>query len=145
MFVLMSSVSKMNRFDHRFDRFFLRTLRPYLTKTLRKMSTTSSEEVILERKGNKGIITLNRPKALNALNLSMIRKIYPQLRSWETDNSMKMVLIKGSGDKAFCAGGDVKSLYSIIDSFESLSLTFILWFVRYRRSGKGFKTWTGIL
>lgn len=72
------------------------------------MSTAAEEEVIIERKGSKGIITLNRPQALNALNLSMIRKIYPQLRKWEMDNSMKMVILKGEGDKAFCAGGDVR-------------------------------------
>jgi 3-hydroxyisobutyryl-CoA hydrolase len=85
------------------------------------MSTSSSdEEVILERNGNKGIITLNRPKALNALNLSMIKKIYPQLRSWEMDNTMKMVIIKGSGDKAFCAGGDVRGLLSLINVIQFL-------------------------
>ncbi len=87
-----------------------------LTHHHKKMSTSSSdEEVILERNGNKGIITLNRPKALNALNLSMIKKIYPQLRTWEMDNTMKMVIIKGSGDKAFCAGGDVRGLLSRIN------------------------------
>lgn len=42
------------------------------------MSTDS--EVILEKVGNKGVVTLNRPKALNSLNLNMIRKIHPQLQ-----------------------------------------------------------------
>lgn len=51
---------------------------------------------------------LNRPKALNALNLSMVQKIYPVLKEWES--SKKLVVIKAAGDKAFCAGGDVKSL-----------------------------------
>lgn len=58
--------------------------------------------------GNKGIITLNRPKALNALNLSMVDKIYPVLKKWEF--SKKLVIIEGTGEKAFCAGGDVKSI-----------------------------------
>jgi 3-hydroxyisobutyryl-CoA hydrolase len=40
----------------------------------------------------------------------MIKQIYPQLRKWEQDNDMKMVIIKGSGDKAFCSGGDVKAI-----------------------------------
>lgn len=70
--------------------------------------STEEDEVVLKKEGNKGVIILNRPKQLNALNLSMTRKIYPQLRKWEMDSEMKMVIIKGSGDKAFCAGGDIK-------------------------------------
>ncbi|CAG2105580.1 unnamed protein product [Medioppia subpectinata] len=89
-------------------------LRSQTGRTYRKMSTTSAgaatDEVLLERTGNKGIITLNRPKALHSLSLSMVKKIYPQLKSWEMDNTMKMVLIKATGDKAFCAGGDVKTI-----------------------------------
>lgn len=60
---------------------------------------------------NTGIITLNRPKALNALNLSMTEKIYSILKQWET--SKKLVIIEGAGEKAFCAGGDVKNLLSM--------------------------------
>ncbi|XP_071941610.1 3-hydroxyisobutyryl-CoA hydrolase, mitochondrial-like [Antedon mediterranea] len=76
-----------------------------------KMSSMASEdEVILEKKGSKGIITLNRPKALNALNLSMVRKMYPKLKEWEEDPKSTMVIIKGAGEKAFCAGGDIKAV-----------------------------------
>ncbi|XP_051167481.1 3-hydroxyisobutyryl-CoA hydrolase, mitochondrial isoform X2 [Leptopilina boulardi] len=72
--------------------------------------TMSVEEnnVILQDVGDKGLIILNRPKALNALNLSMINKIYPVLKQWESSKSL--VIIKGAGEKAFCAGGDIKSL-----------------------------------
>lgn len=77
-----------------------------------KSSSSSSDEILLDRIGNKGVITVNRPKHLNALNLPMIRQLYPQLRKWEMDDSMGMVIIKGAGDKAFCAGGDVKGNYS---------------------------------
>ena len=76
---------------------------------VRTMSTESA--VQFETKGNKGIITLNRPKALNALNLDMVRLIYPQLKKWESDSKMKMVILKGAGEKAFCAGGDVRGEY----------------------------------
>lgn len=58
--------------------------------------------------GNKGVIVLNRPEALNALNTSMTTKIYSALKKWES--SKKLVLIKANSDKAFCAGGDVKSI-----------------------------------
>ena len=71
-------------------------------------SEANDQEIIVERKGDKGVITVNRPQALNAISLAMVRSLYTQLRKWETDNTMKMVIIKGAGDKAFCSGGDVK-------------------------------------
>uniref|UniRef100_A0AAY4EIG4 3-hydroxyisobutyryl-CoA hydrolase n=1 Tax=Denticeps clupeoides TaxID=299321 RepID=A0AAY4EIG4_9TELE len=67
-------------------------------------------EVLLERVGNAGVITLNRPKVLNALTLNMIRLIYPQLKKWEADTETSVVIIKGAGEKAFCAGGDVTAV-----------------------------------
>lgn len=54
------------------------------------------------------MIVLNRPKVLNTINLSMIQKIHSALKQWES--SKKLVIIEGAGEKAFCAGGDVKSL-----------------------------------
>ncbi|KAL0105453.1 hypothetical protein PUN28_016843 [Cardiocondyla obscurior] len=66
------------------------------------------DEVVIKDVGNNGVIILNRPKALNAINLSMVKKIYSTLKQWET--SKKLVIIEGAGEKAFCAGGDVKSL-----------------------------------
>lgn len=70
----------------------------------------STSDVLFEVKQKTGFATLNRPKALNALNLSMIQKLSPQLKEWETDSNINQVIIKGSGGKAFCAGGDVKYL-----------------------------------
>ncbi|KAL9848479.1 3-hydroxyisobutyryl-CoA hydrolase, mitochondrial isoform 2-T2 [Geothlypis trichas] len=77
-----------------------------------KMSkqTDSAAEVLLEKKGGAGIITLNRPKALNALNLPMIQKIYPQIKTWEQDPETFLIIIKGTGGKAFCAGGDIRAI-----------------------------------
>lgn len=74
------------------------------------MCTAASDEVIFQKIGTKGVVTLNRPKALNALNLSMIRKIFPVLSEWESDPKTKLVIMKGAGDKAFCAGGDVRAV-----------------------------------
>lgn len=73
----------------------------------RKMATTV-DDVIIESIKDKGIITLNRPKVLNSLDLSMVKKILPVLMKWETEKSL--VIVKGAGEKAFCAGGDVKSI-----------------------------------
>ncbi|XP_049939376.1 3-hydroxyisobutyryl-CoA hydrolase, mitochondrial isoform X1 [Schistocerca serialis cubense] len=74
----------------------------------RQMSSTSENDVIIESVNDKGVITLNRPKALNALNLSMIRKIFPTMKNWEKEKSL--VIMKGTGEKAFCAGGDVRAV-----------------------------------
>lgn len=74
------------------------------------MSSHAGSEVLLEKVGIAGVITLNRPKALNALNLPMIRHIYPQLKKWEKDSEIDLVIIKGAGGKAFCAGGDIRAV-----------------------------------
>lgn len=69
---------------------------------------TVMDDVLFEVKNDVGIITLNRPKALNSLNLSMVMKIKPKLQEYESQ--VRMVIIQGNGGKAFCAGGDVKSI-----------------------------------
>ncbi|XP_036966241.1 3-hydroxyisobutyryl-CoA hydrolase, mitochondrial [Acanthopagrus latus] len=74
------------------------------------MSSQVEPEVLLEKVGNAGVITINRPKVLNALNLTMIRQIYPQLKKWENDKETDVVIIKGAGGKAFCAGGDIRAV-----------------------------------
>ncbi|MEO0391923.1 MAG: enoyl-CoA hydratase/isomerase family protein [Pseudomonadota bacterium] len=71
----------------------------------------SDAEILFDQHGPLGVITLNRPKALNALNLPMIRAMMPKLTAWASDDSVKAVVIKGACEKAFCAGGDVKSVY----------------------------------
>ncbi|NKF51662.1 enoyl-CoA hydratase/isomerase family protein [Shewanella sp. WXL01] len=58
-----------------------------------------------------GVVTLNIEKALNALNLDMVRAMTTQLQAWQTDDSIAFVVLDGSGDKAFCAGGDVRAIY----------------------------------
>ncbi len=58
-----------------------------------------------------GKATLNRPQQMNALTLDMIRALDERLAEWATDKSIRAVMICGAGDKAFCAGGDVRALY----------------------------------
>lgn len=68
-------------------------VRPFLASGRKGMASAEAPEAILEEVGTKGIITLNRPKALNSLNHNMIKLIYPKLKEWEGTKSM--VIIKG--------------------------------------------------
>ncbi len=70
-----------------------------------------TDEVLIGREGAAGVITLNRPEALNALTLDMCRVIHRTLDSWRDNPAVQIVIIEGAGDKAFCAGGDVRYLY----------------------------------
>jgi enoyl-CoA hydratase/carnithine racemase len=71
----------------------------------------SESEILFEVKEGLGVITLNRPKALNALTHGMILELEKALPGWEADPSIKAVVLRGAGDRAFCAGGDVIGLY----------------------------------
>ena len=71
-----------------------------------------TEEVLFAREGQLGLITLNRPSALNALNLSMIQEMQRQLVIWKADDSIKAVVLQAAPGNAFCAGGDVRWLYN---------------------------------
>ena len=73
--------------------------------------TMTEPEVLFEIKGHAGLITLNRPRALNALTLGMIRDITATMRRWMLDDAVRHVVIRSSGGKAFCAGGDIRALY----------------------------------
>jgi enoyl-CoA hydratase len=74
---------------------------------------TDDPEVLLERRGSAGIITLNRPKALNALTLTMVRAMRQALDGWATDPAVTRVVVKGAGERAFCAGGDIRVLHDL--------------------------------
>jgi enoyl-CoA hydratase len=67
-------------------------------------------EVIFSEDNGVGIITLNRPDRLNALTYSMVDLINQNLSLWETNNDINCVVIEGTGDRSFCAGGDVVKL-----------------------------------
>jgi enoyl-CoA hydratase len=69
------------------------------------------KEIIVERLGGLGIVTLNRPQALNTLSLAMYRRFDPALAAWAGDDEIHAVLVRGAGDRAFCAGGDVVAIY----------------------------------
>ena len=67
----------------------------------------SEAEVLFENRGNIGLVTLNRPKALNSLTENMCTLIRNQLEDWRLSPAVRAVVVVGSGEKAFCAGGDV--------------------------------------
>ena len=69
-----------------------------------------SNSIIFEEQNETGIVLLNKPKALNALDLEMAELFYDKLNDWKNNKNIKRILIKGEG-KAFCAGGDVKSVF----------------------------------
>jgi enoyl-CoA hydratase len=74
---------------------------------------SDDDEVVIERAGRDGAvlhITLNRPRALNALTLGMIRRIDPALAAAAGDPAIACVVVTGAGDRAFCAGGDVRAI-----------------------------------
>jgi enoyl-CoA hydratase len=72
---------------------------------------TTEPEILFEIRNGIGVMTLNRPKALNALSLGMIREMERVMPEWERDPAVKAVVVRGAGDRAFCAGGDVAGLY----------------------------------
>src|SRR5258707_5576157 len=74
-------------------------------------SRLSEAEILFDVKDGLGGITLNRPKALNALTHGMILELEKVLPGWEKDAAIKAVVLRGAGDRAFCAGGDVTGLY----------------------------------
>ena len=72
--------------------------------------TTETDSVIATRQGRIGHILLNRPKALNALDLPMIRAMQAALDAWRAEPAVQAVVVQGAGGKAFCAGGDIRAI-----------------------------------
>ncbi len=73
--------------------------------------TETNDEVLIRIEGTAGRITLNRPKALNALTLGMVRTIWPALLAWQDDPAVELIILDGAGERGLCAGGDVRWLY----------------------------------
>jgi enoyl-CoA hydratase len=78
--------------------------------TILETRMQDEQTVIARRDGRLGRIVLNRPHALNALDLAMIRACTRALTAWRDDPHVHGVVIEGAGDRAFCAGGDIRAL-----------------------------------
>lgn len=71
----------------------------------------AQSEVLFERRGQVGHITLNRPRSINALTHGMVKAIQGVLDEWADDDTLRTVLLTGSGERGLCAGGDIVLLY----------------------------------
>ena len=70
-----------------------------------------TDDILFERRGAAGLVTLNRPKALNAVTHGMVRALRKQLDAWTDDGAVSRVIVMASGERAFSAGGDIRALY----------------------------------
>ncbi len=73
-----------------------------------------SHDIVFEERGSVGLITLNRPKALNAISIEMVRAMDATLNKWAVKDTIKAIVIMGAGGKAFAAGGDIQRLYEFM-------------------------------
>ncbi len=99
------------------------------------MNTTGEKvvqdgDIVVRELGALRRLTLNRPKALNALTLDMASTMMAYLRAWAGDEAVGAVLIDGAGERGLCAGGDLRALYDAAKAKESLPEKF--WATEYR-------------
>ncbi len=73
----------------------------------------ATAEILFERRGAAGLITLNRPKALNAVTYAMVLALRKQLDAWGDDAAITRVVIQAAGERAFSVGGDIRHLYDL--------------------------------
>ena len=87
-------------------------------------------EVAFERRGRLGVVTLNRPAAVNALTAGMAAAMLEQLTLWADDDAVAAVLVRGAGDRGLCAGGDIVAIYR--DMLHGGNGTAHFWQTEYR-------------
>lgn len=93
---------------------------------MNEINVQSESEVLMRRQHRMTSIILNRPRALNSLNLEMIRLIQQALDEIEEDQNCRFILFYGTGEKGFCAGGDVKALARAIWENSTMRADLIL-------------------
>ncbi|MFI5669745.1 enoyl-CoA hydratase/isomerase family protein [Streptomyces sp. NPDC051704] len=76
-----------------------------------KSEDGADDTVLFTTQGHTGVITLNRPRALNALTHPMVLRITEALAAWERDPAVVQVLIRGAGERGLCAGGDIRAIH----------------------------------
>lgn len=74
---------------------------------------SAEAEILCETRGAAGVVILNRPRALNALSLGMVRELDRALDAWEDDPLVTRIVVSSASEKAFCAGGDIRALHDL--------------------------------
>ncbi|WP_413248685.1 enoyl-CoA hydratase/isomerase family protein [Sinomonas flava] len=87
-------------------------------------------EVLFERRGRLGVVVLNRPRAVNALTHGMAAAMLDQLTEWAEDDAIETVLVRGTGERGLCAGGDIVAIYR--DMLDGGDATERFWRTEYR-------------
>jgi enoyl-CoA hydratase/carnithine racemase len=77
------------------------------------MPMMSEPEILFDRRGSAGVVTLNRPQALNAVTHGMVRSLQHWLETWASDAAVTRIVITASGQRAFSAGGDIRVLHDL--------------------------------
>ncbi|TLM82164.1 enoyl-CoA hydratase/isomerase family protein [Pseudarthrobacter sp. NamE2] len=90
----------------------------------------NGNDVLFERRGGLAAITLNRPKAVNALTAGMVEAVLGQLTAWADDDGVATVLVQGAGERGLCAGGDIVAIYQDIPQGGARTADF--WQTEYR-------------
>jgi len=80
------------------------------------------KDILYEKSGGVAKIVLNRPQQLNALSLNMRREVIKALDDAEADEMVRVVVVRGAGDKAFSAGADIEELKGLLEKFTPLEI-----------------------
>ncbi|MFH8839244.1 enoyl-CoA hydratase/isomerase family protein [Streptomyces sp. NPDC017868] len=95
---------------------------------------TGIPDVLLRTEGRAGFITLNRPRAINALTHPMVLAVDDALTAWEHDPAVATVVIEGAGERGLCAGGDIRAIHEDARAGGSASAAF--WRDEYRLNAR---------
>jgi enoyl-CoA hydratase len=98
------------------------------------MSRDGHDAVLLRTEGRAAYITLNRPRALNALTHAMVRDVAAALDRWEDDPAVRTVVISGAGERGLCAGGDIRAIHA--DAVAGGRKTLDFWRDEYRLNAR---------
>ncbi|MEV4944921.1 enoyl-CoA hydratase/isomerase family protein [Streptomyces sp. NPDC053755] len=98
------------------------------------MTATDETHVLVRTEGQAGFLTLNRPRALNALTHAMVLRIDEALTAWEHDPAVETVVIDGAGERGLCAGGDIRAIHD--DARRGGSASAAFWRDEYRLNAR---------